>query len=545
MKVSVIFLLTALLLQAAPQSNVGTVQGEITRATTNDPIRDVRVTLQQAVATGTRIAPRTAVSDSEGRFSFDEVPAGRYTVSVAREGFSTSPGNTSEVTLNAGRTINVKLSLVPDSVVRGRILDASGQLVTNATVEAFALIHQNGIASLRSVASKMSDDRGEYRLFGLAPGEYYVAATPPAPVAATAAGVGSVRNVGTFFPASATAGDAEFVTVSAGQDLSAIDIVLQSNLQVIVSGRVVNGLIDRSAANTDPTPAGETTVLANLTLVPRSREIVELPNAEAMTRVTLKGIAAGFEIRGVVPGQYDLFALMDTPQGSAVAKAAVTVVDRDVTGLTLIVQRGVDIYGAVTVDGNAVSQIPYIALRPTDSLSRTGMGIAAAPRAEVRGGFSVAGVPEGHFRFEMNPPGNTYLDDIVLNGASIYDSGFDVHSGSSRDPIEVRLKTGAAILEGTVVEADGKALVGATMAIVPVSRRSNPALFRAGITNAAGRFTLNGIAPGEYKLFAWSWNVNGAYFNPAFLGKYEENAHLMVVAPGSRTTLTVTALERR
>src|SRR4030095_11246163 len=128
MKVSVIFLLTAMLLQAAPQSNVGTVQGEITRATTNDPIRDVRVTLQQAVATGTRIAARTPVPDSEGLFSFDEVPAGRYTVSVAREGFSTSPGNTSEVTLNAGRTINVKLSLVPDSVVRGRILDASGQL---------------------------------------------------------------------------------------------------------------------------------------------------------------------------------------------------------------------------------------------------------------------------------------------------------------------------------------------------------------------------------------------------------------------------------
>jgi hypothetical protein len=545
----VIFLLTALLLYAAPQSSVGAIQGQILRTGTDEAIRDVRVTLQQvapANSNATRIPPRTAVSDSEGRFTFDEVSVGRYTVSVARDGFSTSPGNVSEFSVNSGRTTNVKLSLVPDSVVRGRILDASGQLVANAAVEAFTLVHQNGIAFLRSAGSKVSDDRGEYRLFGLAPGEYYVAATPPAPIAATAAGVGSVRNVGTFYPSALNSVDAMTLALSPGQDLSAIDITLQSNLQVTVSGRVVNGMaLAAATAGAPPPSVDEGSSSANLALVPRGNDVVELPNGSTSTRVAMKGNAGEFEIRGVAPGQYDLVAMMASTQGFAVARTPVTVDDRDVTGITLIVQRGVDLFGTLTIDGNAAPQLPYIGLRATDSFSRTGVGVLAEPRDGLRGGFGFSGVPEGHFRLDVNPPANLYVDDIVLNGLSVYDAGFDVHSGSSRDPLEVQLKSGAAAIDGVVVDAQGSPLAGVTFAIVPTARRSNPALFRNAVTNAAGRFTLNNVTPGEYKLLAWPWNVNGAYFDRDFLSRYENEAHPMIVAPASRSTLTVTAIERR
>jgi uncharacterized surface anchored protein len=272
---------------------------------------------------------------------------------------------------------------------------------------------------------------------------------------------------------------------------------------------------------------------------------VELPNLSTSTRVALKGNAGEFEIRGVTPGQYDLVAMMTSPQGFAVARTPVTVEDRDVTGITLIVQRGVDVFGTLTIDGSASPQLPYIGLRATDSFSRTGVGVLAEPRDGVRGGFSFAGVPEGHFRLDVNPPANLYVDDIVLNGLSVYDAGFDVHSGSSRDPLEVRLKSGAATLDGVVVDAGGNPLAGATLAIVPAARRSNPALFRNAVTNTAGRFTLNNVTPGEYKLLAWPWNVNGAYFDRDFLSRYENEAHLMIVTPASRSTLTVTALERR
>jgi len=236
---------------------------------------------------------------------------------------------------------------------------------------------------------------------------------------------------------------------------------------------------------------------------------------------------------------------MTSPQGYAVARTPVAVEDRDVTGITLIVQRGVDLFGTLTIDGNIATQLPYIGLRAADSFSRTGLGILAEPRDGVRGSFSISGVPEGHFRLDVSPPANLYVDDIVLNGLSVYDTGFDVHAGSSRDPLEIRLKTGAATLEGVVVDTRGTALAGATFVLVPVARRTNPALFRNAITNAAGRFTLNNVTPGEYKLLAWPWNVNGAYFDRDFLSKYENDAHMIVVTPGSRSTLTVTALERR
>jgi hypothetical protein len=533
-----ILTLAALLLQAG-QTSFATVQGILTRAGTGDPLRDVRVTLQQDAD---RVFTRITVSDSAGHFAFPDLPPGRYTVSVQREGFSTSPSLLSTVTVAAGGSASANLSLVPDGIVRGRVLDSAGRFVANATVQALSVVYVNGTPSLRAALSRTTDDRGEYRLFGVPPGEYYISAAPPStPVAA------SVRNVRTYYRSSPTFADATTIHVNVGEEIAGIDLLLQTEFQVAVSGRVLLSVpsppnAETQTPATSPDAPGTT---ARLSLLPRERDSVQLPDSRPVTSVPFKGAVAEFEIKNVIPGQYDLLALVLTPQGFLVGRTPITLIDRDLTGIFVVTQPGVDLRGTVTVDGSVPSRLPEIALQPTDSLRSAGFEMPAQPQDQTPGAFRFPGVPDGRFRLSLNLPANLYVEDILQGSRSVYDSGFDVRTGPSQDALQVLLKSGTATMEGVVSDASEKAVAAATVALVPLERRSNPALYRSVATDSAGRFSFNGIAPGEYKLFAWRGNVNGAFFDSGFLSNYEDDGRRIVIAPGSRNTLRVTVLERK
>jgi hypothetical protein len=145
----------------------------------------------------------------------------------------------------------------------------------------------------------------------------------------------------------------------------------------------------------------------------------------------------------------------------------------------------------------------------------------------------------------LNLPANLYVEDILQGSRSVYDSGFDVRAGPSQEALQILLKSGAPTMDGVVSDASGKAVAGATVALVPLERRANPALYRSVASDPTGRFSFNGIAPGEYKLFAWRGNINGAFFDSGFLSNYEDDGRRIVIASGSRNTLRVTVLERK
>src|SRR5262249_46039772 len=131
--------------------------------------------------------------------------------------------------------------------------------------------------------------------------------------------------------------------------------------------------------------------------------------------------------------------------------------------------------------------------------------VAARPvPANADGTFSIIAVPAGRFRVQAGPglAPDLYLAD-VLQGASVFDTGFDVGL-QSPNPIRVVFKSGAARVEGTVQDARGKATPNATAVLVPPpDRRDNRGLFRTVTSDSSGRFTIRNVAPGEYKLFAW------------------------------------------
>jgi hypothetical protein len=107
----------------------------------------------------------------------------------------------------------------------------------------------------------------------------------------------------------------------------------------------------------------------------------------------------------------------------------------------------------------------------------------------------------------------------------------------------VVLKSGAAVVEGTVQDATGKPVPDATVVLVPPpNRRQNRALFHTAISDSTGKFTIRNIAPESYKLFAWKSIPNGAYYNAGFLSKYEERGRPVAVSEKTTVTEQVTVI---
>ena len=229
-----------------PQNGGGVIDGFVRRQNSEDPISDVQVTLTGGPATGSTgtIGQRRATTDGNGRFAFRGLPAGRYTIDLERDGyFRYSLKRGSDVDLAAGErsagtvvlgggrsSITVVLSMVRGGTISGRILDPSGRPSVAVSVSAARVFYQDGRPSMGPAKSAMSDDRGEYRLYWLEPGEYFV-------LAEKTLSNGSVRS---YFPGG-DGGSALKVKVTEGAESSKIDFSLgNAQTTVSISGTVTS-----------------------------------------------------------------------------------------------------------------------------------------------------------------------------------------------------------------------------------------------------------------------------------------------------------------
>jgi Carboxypeptidase regulatory-like domain len=110
--------------------------------------------------------PPTTTTDSDGRFLFKDVSPGTYTVRVQREGFFGKPeGGVNpptvaiDIDVDAGKTADADLAMIPGAIIGGRIFDEKGQLMSNAVVQAFTVAYAFGRATLAPQVSKVTDDR--------------------------------------------------------------------------------------------------------------------------------------------------------------------------------------------------------------------------------------------------------------------------------------------------------------------------------------------------------------------------------------------------
>jgi hypothetical protein len=278
------------------------------------PLRRAHIVLRPLEAGITTIG---AEADDKGTFSVQQIPAGRYRLTAEREGYL--PSSTCwrgalrmppVVTIGSGQSItNLSFRLRPWAVLGGRIKFDDGEPAVNARIDVYRELHSKGRHFYSLANGARSNDRGEYRIFGLEPGVYLIAVTHERaiPVAnyteqprrdAEGRELPVYGYATTFYPSTTKLTEAVPVRLEYGSEQPVIDVFLKPVRKVKIRGRVTSGLSGRLVSSPGITvarlDAGKNGTLASA------------------AAVRLGG--AGFEIRDVTPGQYLLE--VDASEGS-------------------------------------------------------------------------------------------------------------------------------------------------------------------------------------------------------------------------------------
>jgi len=172
----------------APRTGTAVISGTIVSdESTPQPLKRAQVLAISAEAQFTK----TAYTNEAGRFSLTGLPAGRYTLTANKAPYLRvaygakrwdRPGT--PITLKDGMQMNdVTLRLPRGAVLGGVIMDENGQPAFGVNVRVLQARLQNGERTFTPVGvanamGESTDDRGQYRIYGLPPGDYVVVASP-------------------------------------------------------------------------------------------------------------------------------------------------------------------------------------------------------------------------------------------------------------------------------------------------------------------------------------------------------------------------------
>ena len=464
------------------------------------PLRRAHITLRPL---DSGLTGETAETDEKGNFELRNIGAGRYSLIVDRDGYLASSTFTAgglrwpaSFYITGGDHLSgVEFRLRSWAVLAGRVRMDDGELANAARVDLYREYHSRGRHAFAVAASVLTNDRGEYRIYGLQPGPYYLAATyarqPPAGYVEQT-GVDSAGRelpatgmTTTFYPSTAKLTESVPVRLDYGQELEGMDLSLLRVRKVKIRGKVTSGVSGIALTN-----AGITLAVADDS---RSATIAT-PARPSFDR------DANFEIRDVAPGSY-IVRVDATDAGMTLAgRAPLTVTSDDIDDLELLAAPARTWAGRIRVEEDKplpANRAIRITLEPR---SDTG----AEVQASLRGSDFTADVArdEVYDVFADNLPGDFYVSAVRMGGSDVRAAGLP-GSLASDTPFEVVLDARGGKLSGRVFGADGSVWSGANLMLIPEEPRRRLQDYRPGGADPYGQFQIRGIAPGRYALIAW------------------------------------------
>jgi hypothetical protein len=502
--------------QSAIQKPVETciLEGRVAGAIKGEPVRKAIVLLSQ---TGERQGQRySTTTGSGGSFAMQDIEPGKYRLMVMKGGYaamqygSRRPGHAGiTLSLDPGQQIrDLVIRLTPQAVITGRVLDEDGDPVPQVSLQLFQYSYSHGKRQHQTSGFAMTNDLGEYRLSDLAPGRYFLAANSQIEMDQSA---GGPSYAATYYPGTTDANSASLLDLRPGMQLRGIDIPLMKTRTARLRGRTI-------------LPAkGKQNQQANVMLVPRDES--RGTTSQASPTVDTQG---AFEFRGVAPGAY--FVIAQWMQGEKLfsAQQAIEVRENDVENIVLELSPPSELKGRLHVEGRPVENLAdlQIMLEPAAS----GFLGWLTGRVHNDGSFTVNHVAPSQYQLSMQGAADDYyVRSASLGDKDVLDSGIDAARGVT-GALEVVLSRGGQV-EGVVLNAEDQPATGAAVALVP-EQRSLWRLYKENTTDQYGRYHIKGIAPGEYKLFAWEDVENGAYEDPEFLKGFEALGETVTVHEG-------------
>jgi protocatechuate 3,4-dioxygenase beta subunit len=515
----------------------GTVSGTVVALAGSLPLKSVTVRLENVDDHSRAFSAQT---DANGRFELTGIDPGRYRLRVIRLGFVTmeygqrTPSDPGAVlTLNSGQTVkDLLFRLIPSAVISGHVQDQEGNPLPWVRVSALRQTYLRGSPRLTSEVTVVTNDLGEYRLFGLRPGRYFIHASykpgqhlDANDVSDEGEDAGKYGFVPTYYPGTNDPAKALAITVKGSEEISSTDFLLAPATLYSVRGHATIFGLHRWAEG------------ATLTLEPR----VSTWSWSNQNRQALVESDGAFEISGVLPGSYNLVATLMNEGRRYQTRQPVDISTADADALQLALTPGWNVSGQIAWDpqpsmGNGTMAV-------TARSVNTSVIVAQTARVASNGTFLLKELPEG--TYELATFGQTpdcYLKTIRFAGMEVSDDEFNVVRGTEAT-LAVTISSRGARVQGTVTDQDGLPAVGVWVVLVPdASHRNEFRLYKQINTDQYGRFDLRGIAPGDYTLFSWEHVDRNAWQDPDFLKEFESQGLSVSLQDGDLRAVTIVAI---
>ena len=546
---------------AAKPASRAVIAGVVTKEPGSEPVKKALIELiAENQAEG---GDYTAVSGPDGGFHIEGILPGRYHLFAERTGLLEVDKHRARadgrvLTLTAGQEVkDLRIRLQAAAVVRGRVTDEDGDPLPNAQVAVLRQTFVSGRSRWEQSGAERTNDLGEYRVPGLPAGNYYISVSPPPDFKSLIEGAGAEPHASndqtaaasaqtsaqtsyqtsyqtTYYPDTPDRGQAAPIELHAGDEFP-VNFSLTPSPSLSIRGSVVNLPPRASAA-----------------IMLQSRDFNLVLNGAEMHA------DGSFVIRDVAPGAYTILATVENAPVPMMARQALQVVSNNLEDVRLAPQPGGWIHGRLRLESQGpgrvdLSQI-FLVLRSVDGddepLGGFSMGDGFSHTAHVAadGSFEWKSVPPGNYfvRLAGDDGGNSdwFLKSVLAGGREIDDAGADaagISMNGGAVVLDVVASPNGAVAEGVVTDQKGEPVANAVIVAVPETRlRGHVERYRKTVSDQSGRFTLHGIQPGEYSLFAWETLDGEAYYNPEFLKNYEPQGTALRVSEGDRKSVQLT-----
>jgi protocatechuate 3,4-dioxygenase beta subunit len=494
------------LLLLAIAAHAQTVQGVAVNSATHKPVAGATVQLIGIAEEADADIYRTQ-TDAAGRFRFDHVVPGHYRAVADAQGFtrmaygSNIVGRAQRINVDAAsRLQEIVIAMTPASVISGRVADQDGDPIPYVSVDALQYGYQSGKKTLKIVNNVRTDDRGQYRLFGLPPGRYYVRATMR--------GGASSGYAPSFFPGAYDIAQASLLEAAPGAELRSIDLALRQEASFSITGKVVDGQTGQPVANV---------------------YVIARKNGDTFANGAPQ-LADSFTIHDLQPGKYVLHAQQFSTGAPKTGRQQVDLGNADLSGILLMINSGVEISGTVRDIPEDPPKI-HLSLEPDNPAFDTYSATLTA-----KGTFTFQNVQPDFYHLAWTLPKGVYVKSIKLGDRVLPDDHLDLTGAPA--PLAIQLAADGGRVEGIVRNADGEPVPDAV-----VTMTADPSYdFWSAACDAAGHFEIRDIAPGNYGLLAFDGAPQGAPQDPDFRKPYQKRAVSLQVLPSTQQKIDLVAI---
>jgi protocatechuate 3,4-dioxygenase beta subunit len=547
------------------------------------------VTITEAASV---IQARVVTSDEDGRYVFRDLPAGRYSVSATRQPFLRGaygatrvarPGSVLSGTVivlgDKQHVADANITLVRGSVIAGRIRDVNGEPAAAMRVNAYYVRRVTAPAERPFVvqATATTDEHGEYRLFGLPPGDYMLGVVPTAvdaaltteadlaramalvqgtgvvSAAAVAAAPGNARSgpaapatqpprrpasgyAPVFYPGTTDTSQAVPVNLGLGEERTGIDLTLQLVPMARIDGVITeNGnppkqrvQVQFVADNPLPVPPGFSTYGTD---------------AEGK-----------FALRSLAPGRYIVEArTAPVPAGTASqgdlmwASAEVRISGGD-EFVALELQPSLTIAGRLVFDSTTIkppADLTKVTVGATSDrvmMAAPIVGPAQSRNATATGEFSLSGIVAGRYRLQASLPvpsleSGWYLASATINGEESLDHPVDIRSTRGIAQALITMTDRPSELSGTMTDGEGHPAPEYHVIVFSADRAYWTFGSRRIVQtrpSSDGSYVIRNLPPGEYRLAAVTDVQQNEWFDPAFLAQLIDASIPIAIAEHGR-----------